>query len=79
MAHKIGWWRPELRSKSQNLALCTYRKQQDGKSIISECKWYCKRYYSHVSKRNPPRMDPAATKLYSIMTWDVKLVTSWEL
>ena len=38
-----------------------------------------KKYYSHVSKRKTPRVDAAATKLYSVMTWDAKLVTSWEL
>ena len=38
-----------------------------------------KKYYSHVSKRKTPRMDAAESKLYSVMTWDAKLVTSWEL
>ena len=38
-----------------------------------------KKYYSHVSNRNTPRTDAAATKLYSVMMQDASLGTSWEL
>ena len=39
---------------------------------------YCivKEYYFQVSKQNTPRMDAAATKLYSVLTLDASLGTS---
>ena len=78
MTGKLGWHRPELRSKTQNPALCMYRKENGtGKSYMNVY-GIVKKYYSHVSKRNTPRMDAAATKLCSVMMWDANLGTSWE-
>ena len=37
------------------------------------------KYNSHYSNPNTPRVDVEATKLYSVITWDASLGTSWEL
>ena len=73
MACEFGWQRPELRSEKKNMSLCLYRKEnQTGKSYMNVY-GIVKKYYSHVSKRNTPRMDAVATKLYSVMTWGASL------
>ena len=79
MTCKLGWQRSELGSKTQNLALCMYRKGNWTMKSYMNVYGILKKYYSNVSKRNTPHMDAATTKLYSVLTWDANLGTSWEL
>ena len=56
-----------------------YRKENRTGKSYKNVYGNVKKYYSHFSKQYTPRMDAAATKLYSVMTLGAGLGTSWEL